>query len=121
MPPMPTDTERAAFEAWAKTADMPLGMYSASDYADAATQLSWDAWQAASAARNRDLHDAACTAYGWLWLAISSDERIHQARQALKSHLSRDDLRQGIQAAMAAGGTVDAASLEANLYRGMIA
>lgn len=38
--------ERAAFEAWARTADMPLGMYSATDYADAATQISWDAWQA---------------------------------------------------------------------------
>jgi hypothetical protein len=48
--PVPRDgDERAAFEAWARTADMPLGMYSATDYADGATQISWDAWQAALA------------------------------------------------------------------------
>lgn len=48
------DDERGAFEAWARTADMPLGMYSATDYADGATQISWDAWQARAAAPSPD-------------------------------------------------------------------
>ncbi|TEA78681.1 hypothetical protein [Allopusillimonas ginsengisoli] len=44
------EQERTAFETWAKGADMPLGMYNATDYTDGATQLSWDGWQAGRAA-----------------------------------------------------------------------
>lgn len=65
------------------------------------------------------LHDAVRAAYGWLWLAISSDERIHRARAILHAQLGHEDIRRGIQLAMAAGGTVDGAALEAALSRGM--
>lgn len=64
------------------------------------------------------LHEAACLAYGLLWHACGTDPLVQRARMALLDELSRDDQRHGIQAARAAGATVDVAALEAALMRG---
>lgn len=57
-------------------------------------------------------------AYGWLWHVTTSDHRVHAARKALLSRLSRDDQRAGIRAAREAGAAVDTAALEAAMNRG---
>lgn len=53
-------------------------------------------------------HEAACLAWGWLWHAASLAPEAHRAREALRAHLSRGDLRHGIQLAQAAGARASA-------------
>ena len=93
-----TTTRQSAFAAWDEGARWAL------------------AAQAQEAAP--ETHAAMRLAYGWLWHAVTPDPRVHTAREALLSQLSRDDQRAGIRAARAAGAAVDTAALEAALNRG---
>ena len=80
--------ERAAFEAWARISDMPLGMYSATDYADGATQISWDAWQARAASQATVKDDE----YGEGWHdGVRSEQAAQKARASEAGEAATND------------------------------